>query len=114
MTTMGLMILLAFIGLFVYAGIRLVPVYLENTKISRTLAQVEEEYTGQQVTKREIETSIYKRFDIEAVNVISTKDLKFERTEGGYIVRADYVNMVPFIANIKFAVEFENEAVIRR
>ena len=46
MTTLGLLILLVFLGTFAYAGIRLVPVYLEDLKIAGTFKNVKIRKTG--------------------------------------------------------------------
>lgn len=112
MTTLGLIILVSFIGLFVYAGIRLGPAYMENVKVASTLEKVEEEFSGTNASRREIIASIEKRFDVESVNVITFKDVKVIKASGGYDVVADYTNNVAFIANIDFAVSFKNQVLI--
>ena len=41
-TFLGIVVILAILGVAVYAGIRLVPVYLDYMKIARSLEQVKE------------------------------------------------------------------------
>lgn len=112
MTTIGLLILICFIGLFVYAGIRLVPVYLENFKIIGTLEKVQSEYSGNRPSRTDIMNSIEKRFDVESVTAINYKEVKVRKMPAGYQVTADYTHRVPFVANIEFAVSFENEVLV--
>lgn len=106
MTTLGMLILVAFVGLFVFAGIRLVPVYLEHMKIVSVLDGVKDEFSGQNPNRQDIMRSLSRRFDVESVNVISEKDVKVRKIEDGYVVEAVYKNHTPFIANISFTVDF--------
>ena len=114
MTTLGLMILVVFVGLFVYAGIRLAPAYLEDMKISGTLDKVQSEFAGQNATRRDIQVSIEKRFDVDMVNVITHRDVKVQKTGTGYTVSATYENKIPFLANVSFAVDFNHSVDIVR
>ena len=112
MTTAGLIIMITFVGLFVYAGLRLTPAYLENYKVKNTIAAIEEEFSGTNSARREIIQAIEKRWNIEIINVISWKDVKVVKAANGWDVQANYVNTVPFIANIDFALTFRNEVLV--
>lgn len=114
MTTLGLLILLVFVGIFLYAGVRLVPVYLEDLKISGTFKKLEEEFSGGSTTKREIQKSIGKRFDVESVTVISSKDVKIRKTGRGYDVSIDYTNKQPFLFNVYLAADFSHKVSLER
>ncbi len=114
MTTLGLIILVTFVGLFVYAGLRLVPVYLENMKISGTFSKLATEFNGERATRLEIQKSIEKRFDVEAVTVITFRDVKIKKSGAGYDVSVSYTHKVPFVANVSFGVDFNNQVDIIR
>ena len=114
MTTLGLLILLVFLGTFAYAGIRLVPVYLEDLKIAGTFRKLEQEFSGGASTKTEIQKSIGKSFDVESVRVISSKQVKIKKTGRGYDVSIDYTNKTPFLFNIYFAVDFSHRVSLER
>ena len=45
-TFLGIVIILLILGSALYAGIRLVPVYLEYTKVARSLEQVRDEHAA--------------------------------------------------------------------
>ena len=47
MTTTGLIILVAFVGVFAFAAIRLIPVYLNYMKVVGVIDGVLEEFEGQ-------------------------------------------------------------------
>jgi hypothetical protein len=114
MTALGMLILVGFVGLFVFAGIKLIPAYLENMKIASTFEKLDDEFSGQGASREQIRRSIEKRFDVEVVNVINYRDVEIKKTTEGYTVTANYTHIVPFIANVSFAVAFQNEVTVRR
>ena len=114
MTTLGLIILVAFIGLFAFAGIRLTPVYLNYMKVAGVVEGVQQEFDGQNANATAIRRSIQRRFDVESVGVIKSKDIKVTAVDGGLQVSAAYDDTTPFIANVSFTVHFDKRALIRR
>ena len=114
MTTLGMLILIAFVGLFVFAGIRLVPVYLEHMKIESVLNGVVKEFDGQSPSTQDMRLYIQKRFDVESVNIIRAQDVKVKRDGESYVISAKYANTTPFLANVSFQVDFDKEVVVRR
>jgi hypothetical protein len=113
-TLLGFLIGAAFIGLFVLAGIKLVPVYLEFAKIQSTLTSVRDEEQGQRPTIEQIRSAIERRFDIEDVRVISAKDVKITRVEGGYELRATYDGRTRYLGNLYLVAEFDTAVEVMR
>jgi len=114
MTTLGAVILVSFLGLFAFAGIRLTPVYLNYMKVAGVVSGVQKEFDGANATRTAIRKSISRRFDIESVGVITAKDVKVTKVEAGHEIAATYSHKAPFIANVSFVVDFDNRAIIRR
>lgn len=114
MTTLGLVILVAFVGLFAFAGIRLTPIYLNYMKVVGVVDGVTEEFDGAGATRSAVRNSISRRFDIESVGVITAKDVKVTAVDGGFEVAATYPHKAPFIANVSFVVDFDKRSIIRR
>lgn len=114
MTTLGAIILVAFIGLFAFAGMRLTPIYLNYMKVAGVVSGVQKEFDGVNASRTAIRSSISRRFDIESVGIITAKDVKVTKVDGGHEVAATYSHKSPFIANISFVVDFDNRAIIRR
>ena len=113
-TTLGLIILVAFVGLFAFAGIRLTPVYLNYMKIVGVVEGVRDEFDGASASRTAIRSSIARRFDIESVAVITAKDVKVTKVDGGHEIAATYSHTAPFIANVNFVVDFDKRVLIRR
>lgn len=114
MTTLGMIILVVFVGLFAFAGIRLTPVYLNYMKIVGVIDGVHEEFDGQAPSRAAIRNSIIRRFDIESVGIITARDVEVTSTDGGFEVTAAYTHKAPFIANVSFAVDFRKSTLVRR
>jgi len=114
MTTLGLIILVAFVGLFAFAAIRLTPVYLNYMKVASVITGVQEEFDGNGPSRSAIRNSIVRRFDIESVGVINAKDIEIKTVDGGFEVAAVYAHKADFIANVSFLVDFDKRALIRK
>ncbi len=114
MTTVGLLIIVAFVGLFAFATIRLTPIYLNYMKVSGVLNGVHDEFDGQNPSRSAIRISIQRRFDVESVSVITARDIKVTPEDNGFLVAAVYDHKTPFISNISFSVAFDKSVHVRR
>jgi len=114
MTTLGVIILVSFIGIFAFAGIRLTPVYLNYMKVAGVVSGVHSEFDGANATRAMIRNSVARRFDIDSVGIITAKDVKVTKVDGGHEVAATYSHKAPFIANISFVVDFDKRVIVRR
>ena len=114
MTTLGLIILVAFVGLFAFAGIRLTPVYLNYMKVLGVINGVHEEFDGANPTRSAIRSSISRRFDVESVSELTAREVTVTTVDGGFEVRAQYNHVAPFIANVSFSVAFDKAVLVRR
>ena len=114
MTTLGLIILVAFVGLCAFAGLRLTPVYLNYMKVLGVLNGVHEEFDGTNPSRSAIRNSISRRFDVESVGEITAREVTVTSVDQGYEVRANYTHVAPFIANVSFSVAFDKAVVVRR
>lgn len=114
MTTLGFIVIGCLIGLVAFAGLRLIPVYLNYMKVVGVVDGVREEFDGQNAARPAIIRSMSRRFDVESVSVISYRDITVKAVDGGYEVAAVYDHTAPFIANISFTVHFDKSVVVRR
>ena len=114
MTTTGLIILVAFVGVFAFGAIRLVPVYLNYMKVVGVIDGVHEEFAGQNANSASIRRSVANRFNVESVSVITWRDITITSVDGGLQVSAIYDHSTPFISNISFTVHFDKTVIVRR
>ena len=58
MTTLGMIIIIALVGVFAFAGIRLTPVYLNYMKVLGVINGVQDEFDGANASRSAIRSSI--------------------------------------------------------
>src|SRR5690606_37855142 len=112
MTLIGRVIVAMIAGIFVFSANRLIPFYLEYMKIDAALDAMKIDLDGSNAGPGQIRTSLERRFDIDDVKSIRSRDVVVERTANGYVVRADYEGRAPFIANVHFLVDFDKSVEV--
>jgi len=113
-TFLGMVTILLILGAGVYAGIRLVPVYLEFTKVARALEQVRDEHSAVDTNPQLIRNSLERRWDVEDIKGIGWKEIEIKRSNDGYDVKAVYNVERPFVANVFLLVKFDKSVVIQQ
>ncbi len=113
MTFIGLLCILALAGVVVYAGVRLVPVYLNYMAIARTLDAVATEAKGDNPDPETLRMLIDRHFNIEDPRVITAKDIEITRDEGGVQMHVAYDDPVPYLANVSLVVHFDKTVKVR-
>ncbi|HEY2683619.1 MAG TPA: DUF4845 domain-containing protein [Steroidobacteraceae bacterium] len=113
MTFIGLLFILALVGLVVYAGIRLVPVYLNYLKISRTLDMTATEVKGENVDPGNVRRIIDRHWQIEDPTGIDAKDIQITKDDDGISMHVVYDDAVPYLANVSLSVHFDKTVKIR-
>jgi hypothetical protein len=113
-TTLGFIILALMIGLLVFGGIQLTPVYLNYMKVVGVVDGVVQEFDGQKPTRESMRRSISRRVDVESISIITARDFSVTTVDGGFEVSAVYDHTSPFIGNISFTVHFDKTELVRR
>jgi len=113
-TTIGFIIIAAFVGLLVFAVLRLTPVYLNYMKVVGVIDGVGNEIDGQKPSISVIRRSVSRRFDVESVSEIRARDVTVTVVDGGFEVSAVYDHTAPFLSNISFTVHFDKSVLVRR
>src|SRR5688572_26033890 len=106
MTMLGILVLVVVVGGWVYAGIRLLPKYLEYMRIASTLEKVRDEYDSNPgSTEFMLRKAVERHFDIEMVEVITAEGSEFT-------MRAYYDDTVPLAGNVSFLIEFDKSVIV--
>ncbi len=112
-TFLGWVVLLIPMALFVYVAIRLVPVYLNYTKVARTLEQVRTENLAEQtLVPNLVRSTIEKRFDIDYINKPTPQEVLITRSGDGWIIETSYEEIVPLLYNASILLQFEKSVTI--
>ena len=113
-TFLGMVTILLILGAGLYAALRLVPVYLEYTKVARALEQVRDEHAAIDTNPQLIRNSLERRWDVEDIASIGWKEIVIKRTNEGYEVRAAYNVERPFVANVYLLTKFDKLVTIQQ
>ena len=111
-TFIGLLMILALVGVIGYAGIRLVPVYLNYIKIVRTLEQIAVEFKGDNPDPARIRVSLDRHWTIEDVAEVTIKDIEIKKEGDGISMHVGYDHTVPFIANVSLTASFDKTVMV--
>ena len=108
MTFLGILVIIIVVGAWVYAGIRLVPKYLEYVRVAATLEKVSDEFSSNPgSTEFMLRKAVERHFDIEMVTVIDSNDIEIKKEGGSFTMRANYEATVPLVSNISFLLTFD-------
>jgi hypothetical protein len=115
MTFLGLLVLIVVVGSWVYAAIRVVPLYLNYMKVASTLEKVRDEYgSNPGTTEAMLRRAVQNHFDIEMVNedVFNFRDVVIKKEGEKFRVMASYEDTAPFVANVYFLLVFDKTVEI--
>ncbi|MDT8388024.1 MAG: DUF4845 domain-containing protein [Thiogranum sp.] len=106
MTAIGWLLVLGLIAFFTLITLRLVPLYLEHTKIVSVLESLEKEPRLTKMTKAEIYSIISKRFDVNDVRNVPVKDVIIVSDGRTTKVGIDYERRTSLFSNIDLVASF--------
>ena len=105
-TALGMLTILAILGLALYAVIRLVPVYLEYFEVVRAMDKITKETSAADTTPDKIRFSLNRTWNIEDIKTLDYKDILIRKSGSGYEMTAEYRAEVPFIGNVSLVADF--------
>jgi len=111
-TTVGMLIIVAILGLGLYGVIRLTPVYLEYYEIIRAMESVAKENKAEDINPAQIRSALEKHWEIEDIKSLDVKDMEIKKVGSGYEMHAAYEARTPFIANVFWAIEFDKTVML--
>jgi len=113
MTFIGLLTILVLVGVILYAGIRLTPVYLNYLKISRSLTATAQEFKGENVDPGAMRNTLSRHWEIDDPEIVEVKDIEISKDDTGTSLHVAYDHMVPYIANVSLSVHFEKTVKVQ-
>jgi hypothetical protein len=112
MTFIGLLITASFLGVLIVAGLNVLPLYLNDQKMSSIFRSLEKEGNGE-MSRHEIVKFIQKRMEINDLE-IDLDGLEVEGTPGnGKRVVLEYEARAPLLGNLDAVATFRHEVIVR-
>jgi len=113
MTFIGLLCILVLVGTIGYAGVRLVPVYLNYMKLARTMESAAAEFKGETGSLDGVRKSLDRHWAIEDITAVDQKDIEITRDDNGLQLHVAYNDAVPYIANVSLSVHFDKTVKVQ-
>jgi hypothetical protein len=113
MTFIGLLCILALAGVVVYAGIRLIPVYLNYMKIARILDATVTETKTDNPDPAALRLIISRHWQIDDPTGVDEKAIEITKDDTGVQMHVAYDDVVPYIANVSLSVHFDKTVKVQ-
>ncbi|GLQ31204.1 DUF4845 domain-containing protein [Litoribrevibacter albus] len=99
---------LSIIGFFAWIGLKIFPLYMDNSTIHSVLEPLAQDRTLVDESYDSISRTILKRLSINSIRWIQDKDIEFVEEDQYTQVRIDYEKRIKMVSNIDLIVTFEN------
>ncbi|MFE0500628.1 DUF4845 domain-containing protein [Lysobacter soli] len=114
MTLIGFIIVLAVVGVFIYMGMKVIPMYSEYFAVKQALKQMSQESGLSQKDPARIKEAFFRRLYISYADNVKPANFKLARKDAGYVATVDYEVRRPLIANFDIVGHFNAEQVLSR
>jgi len=104
-TAIGWLFLLVPVAIVGYSAIRLVPVYLNYTKVVRSMNQTASEARGTD-SAQSLRFALDKRLDIESISFPTTNDFVIRRDGQSWVIEIAYEDGAPLLSNVSLLARF--------
>ena len=115
LTLIGFLIVLVMVLFFVYAGMRVVPMYLEYHAFGNALQTLKDDPKSKsmppQKIKQRIQTSLWASY---ANDNIKKEHMHISKKSDGINIRVTYEVREPFLGNISIVGSFEKSVVLSK
>ncbi len=106
LTFISLFFVLAGIAVVVLLVLKIAPIYMNHSKVVNALAALENTTDVERMSKREISSSLEKRFGMNYVENVDDEDIKITK-HGNYLkVEIEYEQVEKIVGNLSVLVEF--------
>ena len=113
MTMIGLLCILALCGTIGYAGLRLLPLYLNYMKVARSMDAAASEFKTDSPDAGSVRRSLEKHWQIEDISTVEAKDVEIVKDEGGIAMHVAYDDSSPYISNVSLTVHFDKTVKVQ-
>ena len=114
MTMLGFLITLSVVILFLFCGMKIVPMYIEYYSVKKALASIANEQSASATSKDAIRALFARHLKIDYVKIIKPDMLKIEATDSGFNLTVDYERREELIANLDVVGRFHAEQAVVR
>ena len=114
MTMLGFLITLSVVILFLFCGMKIVPMYIEYYSVKKALASIANEQSASATSKDAIRALFARHLKIDYVKIIKPEMLQIQTTDSGFNLVVDYERREELIANLDVVGRFHAEQALVR
>ena len=113
-TFIGWVVLLVPVAIVFFAGIKVLPFYMNHFKVTKALEQTAvENRDASTLSANKIRVELEKRFDIEGIEEPAVNSIAIEREDGDWVLTAEYDRETGLMGNLDLKVHFNKRVVLR-
>ena len=107
LTLLGFIIGLAVAGVFVYCGMKVIPMYAEYYAVKKSLKAVANDSSVSQTDPKALRDAFIKRLSVDYSDNVKPADVRYQRSGSGASLNVKYEVRRPLIANLDIVGNFE-------
>ncbi len=110
-TMLGMLTIVAILGLALYSIMRLWPLYFEYYSIVRSMQEVaKDNKDGADIPQ--LRKGLERHWEIEDIKSLDVKDIEIKKLGAGFQIHAEYEARTNFISNIFWVVDFDKTVTV--
>ena len=107
MTLIGFILTLAVAGIFIYVGMKVIPMYSEYYAVKKSLDGLALEPGINNASPDRVRALFFRRLYVNYSENVKPENVKIERREGGWLMTVRYEVRRPLISNLDVVGNFE-------
>ena len=108
-TLVGLILVLALIGIITLSILKIFPVYMEHLAVKTAIEAIETDQTLKRLTVGQIRELFRKKLDMNQVTSINAKDAKINRSLSDITMKVKYEVRKDYIGNVDIVMSFSDQ-----
>jgi hypothetical protein len=111
-TLLGFILILAVVGIFIYVGMKVIPMYSEYYSVKQSLKGLSLEPGIENASPDKIRNLFFRRLYVNYSENVKPENVKIQRMEGGWNMTVKYEVRRPLISNLDVVGNFEAEQLL--
>lgn len=114
LTLISFLVVLGVVGFAAFIGMKLFPMYQEYYSVKTSMKSLENEPGVADMDPSRIQDLFFRRLYINYSENVKPKNVKFERTDGGWLMKVSYEVRRPLIGNLDVVGNFDTDQKLIR
>ena len=111
-TAIGMITIVAILGLGLYAVIMLAPVYLDYYEVVSTLNKVSKANSAETTSPDKLRDTLAKTWAVEYIDTLDYKDIEIRKVGSTFEITAEYRVERQFIGNVSLVADFYKSVTV--